>query len=235
MTRILIIGHGRMGQLVERHAAEHRCQVAGVIRRGDLISAAAHADVAIDFSTAEAVASNLVACADAGINVVIGTTGWQAREAELRRLAATYQMGVLASANFAVGLHIFRIAVARAAAQFAAQPSYDAWINDVHHVHKKDAPSGTALLLKDTMTRAGYARDIAVTSERVGEVPGTHTVGFDGPADTVTFTHTVRDRAVFAHGALDAARWLHGRRGWFSMDDLLEARSSWHSAIRGPE
>ena len=235
MTRILIIGHGRMGQLVEKHAAEHRCQVAGIIRRGDLISPASYADVAIDFSTADAVASNLVALADAGINVVIGTTGWQAREAELRRVAATYRIGVLASANFAVGLHIFRRTVARAAAQFAMQPSYGAWINDVHHVHKKDAPSGTALLLKDAMTRAGYAREITVTSERVGEVPGTHTVGFDGPADSVTFTHTVRDRAVFAHGALDAARWLHGRRGWFSMDDLLEARSSWHSAIRGPE
>ena len=235
MTRILIIGHGRMGRLVEAHAAEHRCHVAGIIRRGDAISRASYADVAVDFSTADAVASNLVALGHAGINVVIGTTGWQAHEAELRRVAATYRIGVLASANFAVGLHIFRRAVQGAAEQFAAQPAYRAWINDVHHAHKKDAPSGTALLLKDTMTRAGYARDIAVTSERVGEVPGTHTVGFEGPADSVTFTHTVRDRAVFAHGALDAARWLHGRRGWFSMDDLLEARSSWHSAIRGPE
>jgi len=221
MKRILIVGHGRMGQLVEKHAPEHRCEVAGIIKRGDAISAAVHADVAIDFSTGAAAASNLVALGNAGISVVIGTTGWAVPEAELRRLADTFRIGVLASANFDVGLHVFRRSVAMAAQQFEAQPTYRAWIHEVHHVHKKDAPSGTALLLKDTMTRAGYSREIGVTSERVGEVPGTHTVGFDGPADNVTFTHTVRDRAVFAHGALAAAAWLKGRRGWFSMSDMF--------------
>lgn len=224
MTRILVVGHGRMGQLVEKLAGDHRCEVAGIVNRGDAITAATRADVAIDFSTGAATASNLVALGNAGISVVIGTTGWNVPEAELKRLAGTFQIGVLASANFAVGLHVFRGAVATAASQFAEQSAYRAWIHEVHHVHKKDAPSGTALLLKNAMAGAGYARDIEVTSERVGEVPGTHTVGFDGPADTVTLTHTVRDRAVFAHGALDVARWLHGRRGWFSMSDFLEAR-----------
>lgn len=224
MTRLLIVGHGRMGQLVERLAGDHRCQVAGIINRGDAITPATRADVAIDFSTGAAAGSNLVALGNAGISVVIGTTGWNVPEAELRRLAETFHIGVCASANFAVGLHVFRRAVAGAAAEFAEQPDYRAWIHEVHHIHKKDAPSGTALLLKDTMTRAGYVRDITVTSDRVGEVPGTHTVGFDGPADNVTFTHSVRDRAVFAHGALEVARWLQGRRGWFSMDDFLEAR-----------
>lgn len=235
MTRILVVGHGRMGKLVEQFAGEHRCLVAGIVHRGDAITAATRADVAIDFSTGAAAASNLVALGNAGISVVIGTTGWNVPEEELRRLAATFQIGVLASANFAVGLHLFRQAVARSASQFAAQPGYHASIHEVHHVHKKDAPSGTALLLQDTMTRAGYSRDIDVTSERVGEVPGTHTVTFDGPADSVSFTHTVRDRAVFAHGALDVARWLHGRRGWFSMDDFLEAASTWQHVQTGPE
>jgi 4-hydroxy-tetrahydrodipicolinate reductase len=235
MTRVLIVGHGRMGQLVEQLAGQHRCEIAGIVKRGDPISAASRADVAIDFSTGAAAASNLVALGNAGISVVIGTTGWNVPEAELQRLANTFQIGVLASANFAVGLHVFRQAVAKAASQFAEQSAYSAAIHEVHHIHKKDAPSGTALLLKDTMTRAGYAGDIAVTSERVGEVPGTHTVTFTGPADTVTFTHTVRDRAVFAHGALDVARWLHGRRGWFSMSDFLEARATWQHALRGPE
>src|SRR4029079_18133363 len=109
-------------------------------------------------------------------------TGWNVPESDLRRLAETFRIGVLASANFDVGLHIFRQAVAKAAEQCAEQPEYRGGIHEVHHVHKKDAPSGTALLLKDTMTRAGFSREIAVTSERVGEVPGTHTVGFDGPA-----------------------------------------------------
>lgn len=213
-----------MGALVEQLAGEHGCEVAGIIRRGDVVTAATRADVAIDFSTGAAAASNLVALGNAGISVVIGTTGWNVPESELQRLAATFQIGVLASANFAVGLHVFRHAVETAAAELAAQSAYRGWVHEVHHVHKKDAPSGTALLLKDAMTRAGYSRDIEVTSERVGDVPGTHTVGFDGPADTLTFTHTVRDRAVFAHGALDVARWLHGRRGWFSMNHFLEAR-----------
>jgi len=235
MTRVLIIGHGRMGKLVEELAPQHRCQVAGIIRRGDAITNTARADVAIDFSTGAAAASNLVALGNAGISVVIGTTGWNVPESELRRLAETFRIGVLASANFDVGLHIFREAVAKAASQFAEQPDYRAWIHEVHHIHKKDAPSGTALLLKDTIVRAGYAREIAVTSERVGEVPGTHTVGFDGKADNVTFTHTVRDRAVFAHGALDVARWLQGRRGWFSMNDFLEARPTWRHVLTGPE
>lgn len=235
MTRVLIVGHGRMGQLVEQLAGQHRCEIAGIVKRGDLITAATRPDVAIDFSTGAAAASNLVALGNAGISVVIGTTGWNVPQAELQRLATTFQIGVLASANFAVGLHVFRQAVAKAASQFAEQPSYCASIHEVHHIHKKDAPSGTALLLKDTMTRAGYARDIEVTSERVGDVPGTHTVSFVGPADHVTFTHTVRDRAVFARGALDAARWLHGRRGWFSMDDFLEAGSTWRHVLTGPE
>jgi 4-hydroxy-tetrahydrodipicolinate reductase len=235
MTRVLIIGYGRMGQLVEQLAPQHRCQVAGIIRRGDAITAATHADVAIDFSTGAAAASNLVALGNAGISVVIGTTGWNVPESDLRRLAETFRIGVLASANFDVGLHIFRGAVAGAAAQFAEQPDYRAWIHEVHHIHKKDAPSGTALLLKDTIARAGFSREIPVTSERVGEVPGTHTVGFEGKADSVTFTHTVNDRAVFARGALDVARWLQGRRGWFSMNDFLEARPTWRHVLTGPE
>jgi len=235
MTRVLIVGHGRMGRLVEQFAGEHRCEVAGIIKRGDAITSATRADVAIDFSTGAAAASNLVAFGNAGISVVIGTTGWIVPEAELRRLSETFRIGVLASANFSIGLHVFKQSVANAASQFADQPGYRAWIHEVHHVHKKDAPSGTALLLKDTMVRAGYSREIDVTSERTGEVPGTHTVGFDGPADNVTFTHVVRDRAVFARGALDVARWLQGRRGWFSMNDFLEARPAWRHVLTGPE
>jgi 4-hydroxy-tetrahydrodipicolinate reductase len=96
-----------------------------------------------------------------------------------------------------------------------------AWIHEAHHSAKKDAPSGTALMLKAAMERAGYARPIDVSSARAGSIPGTHVVGFDGLADTVTLTHTVRDRAVFAHGALEAAKWLKGRSGWFGIGDMI--------------
>jgi 4-hydroxy-tetrahydrodipicolinate reductase len=225
-VRLLLIGHGRMGTLVERLAASYGCEIGGVvteesgeraIERGEF----GPLDVAIDFSLAEAVPANLVQLASRQLSVVIGATGWQAREAELRDIAVGAGIGVLASANFSVGMHIFQLAVASAAARFAAQRDYGAWIHETHHAAKKDAPSGTALMLKAGMEQAGYLRTIDVSSTRAGHAPGIHTVGFDGPSDAVTFTHEVRDRAVFARGALEAAKWLKGRRGWFTMKDML--------------
>ena len=221
MTRVLVIGHGRMGQLVAAHAAAHGCEIAAIVDVGQRIEdIATPVDVAIDFSAAEAVVPNLRALAASRTPVVIGVTGWAAHLAEARAIAEAAGLGVLVSANFSIGLHIFRAAVAAASRGFAAQ-AYGAWVHEAHHIHKKDAPSGTALVLRDAMVAAGYDRAIDMSSTRAGEIPGTHTVGFDGAADTVTLTHTVRDRAVFAHGALEAAKWLVGRRGWFGMDDFI--------------
>ena len=224
MTRILIIGHGRMGRLVEQFAAEHQCEVAGIVDIGQSIDPSLAFDVAIDFSTAGAVPGNVGALAAAGRNVVIGTTGWQVHDADMRAIAAQHNIGVLASANFSLGLNAFLLVVAEAAQRFAPHSDYGAWIHEAHHIKKVDAPSGTALLLQSAMVKAGYAGAIDISSTRAGSIPGTHTVGFDGPADSITLTHTVRDRGVFAHGALEAARWLQGRRGWFSMQDVLGAQ-----------
>src|SRR5262249_26238798 len=151
----------------------------------------------------------------------VGTTGWQAHEAQLRDTATKAGIGVLASANFSIGMNIFKAAVEEAARRFAGQADVGAWIHECHHSAKKDAPAGTALMLKAAMERAKYGRHIDVSSTRAGSIPGTHVVGFDGLADTVTLTHTVRDRAVFAHGALEAAKWLKGRTGWFTIDDMI--------------
>jgi 4-hydroxy-tetrahydrodipicolinate reductase len=210
-----------MGQLVAQHATEHDCVVAGIVDVDQSISDAPACDVAIDFSMAEAVPGNVATLARMGRNVVIGTTGWQAHEAAVRGIAAEHNIGVLASANFSLGLNAFLLVVEEAARRFAAHDDYGAWIHEAHHIKKKDAPSGTALLLQAGMARAGFTRAIDMSSARAGSIPGTHTVGFDGPADTVTLTHTVRDRAVFAHGALEAAKWLTGKRGWYSMQDVL--------------
>ena len=106
-------------------------------------------------------------------------------------------------------------------ALFARYDDFGSWIHEGHHAAKQDAPSGTALALRNAMQGAGYARDIDMSSTRAGRMPGMHTVGYDGPFDTVTLTHTARDRATFARGALEAARWVSGRRGWFSMRDVL--------------
>jgi 4-hydroxy-tetrahydrodipicolinate reductase len=119
-------------------------------------------------------------------------------------------------------MQIFQRSVETAAQKFADREDVGAWIHERHHAAKKDAPSGTALMLKTAMEAAGYRRHIDVSSARAGSAPGVHTVGFDGPSDTVILTHEVRDRAVFARGALEAAKWLNGRQGWFSMRDVIE-------------
>jgi len=228
MTRVLLLGHGRMGRLVESLASEFDCEVVQVVTSvgGAMVIEALDqpVDVAIDFTTPDAVLANVVALGRRGINVVIGTTGWQAVESDVRASVEQSGIGALAASNFSIGLHVFRRAVAAAAAGFAADPHIGAWIHEAHHIHKKDAPSGTALTLRDTITRAGYLRAVDVSSTRAGALPGTHTVGFDGPSETVTLTHTVRDRAVFARGALDVARWMVGRRGWLTMDDFIIGR-----------
>jgi 4-hydroxy-tetrahydrodipicolinate reductase len=155
------------------------------------------------------------------LSVVIGTTGWSAHEHELRALAERAGIGVVAAANFSIGVNIFQLVVAEAARLLQDHEEYGAWIHEAHHSAKRDAPSGTALLLRDAMAAASYGRPIDVSSTRAGAIPGMHTVGFDGPSDTIELTHTARDRRGFASGALLAARWIQGRTGWFTMKDVL--------------
>jgi 4-hydroxy-tetrahydrodipicolinate reductase len=224
--RVLLLGHGRMGQLVESLAPSYGATIAGVIneRSGDRAIADARygeVDVAIDFTLADAVIKNLPQLAERKINVVIGTTGWQAHEPSMRAIAEQAGIGVLAASNFSLGMNVFQLAVEEASRHLAKHAEFGAWIHEAHHVMKKDAPSGTAITIKSGIERAGYARPIDVSSTRAGSIPGTHTVGFDGPSETLEFTHTVRDRAVFARGALTAAQWLVGKQGWFSIRDLL--------------
>ena len=224
--RILLLGHGRMGQLVESLAPEYGGAIAGVIDEHSGASAIADGtygavDVAIDFTLADAVVKNLPQLAARKINVVIGTTGWQQQEAAMRAIAKDAGIGVLASPNFSLGVNIFQLAVEEASRHLANHAEFGAWLHESHHIMKKDAPSGTALAIKRGMEHAGFQRPIDMSSTRVGAVPGTHTVGFDGPSETIEFTHTVRDRAVFARGALTAAKWLVGKRGWFSVRDVL--------------
>lgn len=230
MTRLLLIGHGKMGRMVEALAPEYGFDVAGFVDPAAGTDGADSprwdgVDVAIDFSTAEAVPANVAALARRGIDVVLGTTGWSAREADLRRAVEAAGVGVVAAPNFSLGVVLFEAIVASAAKLFAAQAEFGAFIHETHHAAKKDAPSGTALLLRRAMLDAGFPRPIDVASSRAGFVPGTHVVGFDGPAETITLTHAARDRTAFARGALTAAQWIRGRRGWFTMKDVLGVQS----------
>ena len=226
--RILLVGHGKMGRLVERLAGQYGCEVAGIVdpespshsrpiddRRWDGV------DVAVDFTAPDAVMVNVPALARRRINVVLGTTGWQQQETTLRRVIADTGIGIVAAPNFSTGVVLFEAIVARAARLLAAHDDFGAFLHEGHHVMKKDAPSGTAVLLKHAMENAGYARPIDVSSTRAGHIPGTHTIGFDGPSESITLSHTARDRGAFASGALLAARWVQGKQGWFTMRDVL--------------
>ena len=228
MMRIVLVGYGKMGRLVGDLAAEYGCEVAGVIDPLSPSHAAgvdderwSGVDVAIDFTSPDAVMANVPALASRGINVVLGTTGWQRHEAALRQAIADAGTGIVAAPNFSTGVVLFEAIVAQAARLFAPQDGYGAWLHEAHHVMKKDAPSGTALMLKRSMEEAGFARPVDVSSARAGYIPGTHTIGFDGPSESITLTHTARDRGAFARGALTAARWVQDKRGWFTMHDVL--------------
>ena len=229
--QLLLVGYGKMGRMVESLAGEYGCTVAGVIdpqlpagQDGPDADRWRNVDVAIDFSTPDSVARNVPVLVNRGISVVIGTTGWQKDEPAIRAALARADAAVVAAPNFSTGVLVFEAIVARAAALVGAQRDFGAWLHETHHAMKKDAPSGTALSLKKTMEQAGYPRPIDVSSTRAGFVPGTHTVGFDGPAETITLTHAARDRSAFARGALTAATWVRGKRGWFTMHDVLGLR-----------
>ena len=218
--KLLLVGYGKMGRLIEELAPSHGCEVVGRI---DVGTGDWHtpADVSVDFSTADALRANFARYVERGLPAVIGTTGWSTYEAELRGQAERAGLGVVAAANFSIGVNLFQLLVVEAARLFEGQAEYGAWIHEAHHAAKRDAPSGTALLLRDTMTGASFSRPIDMSSTRAGSIPGIHTVGFDGPSDTIELTHTARDRRGFAAGALVAAKWIHGRRGWYTMADVL--------------
>jgi 4-hydroxy-tetrahydrodipicolinate reductase len=220
-VRLLIVGYGKMGRLVEELASSHGLEVGGIVDL-DKDDWSAPADVAVDFSTADALRGNFARYIQRSLPVVVGTTGWTEHAAHLRAQAEAAGLGVVASANFSLGVNLFQLMAAEAARLMRPYGQYGAWIHEAHHATKRDAPSGTALLLRDAMTAAGYDRDIDISSTRAGTIPGTHTVGFDGVSDTIELTHTARDRRGFAIGALIAAKWLVGRRGWFTMKDVLK-------------
>ncbi|MEQ1731770.1 MAG: dihydrodipicolinate reductase C-terminal domain-containing protein [Vicinamibacterales bacterium] len=219
--KLLIVGYGKMGRLVDQLAIDQGHTIAGRVDAGEGDWATA-ADVAIDFTTAEALRANFPRYLERKLPVVIGTTGWADQAAEYRRAAEQAGLGVVASANFSIGVNLFQALVAEAARLMTSQGQYGAWIHEAHHAAKRDAPSGTALLLRDAMVAAGFPKAIDLSSTRAGAIPGTHTVGFDSASDTIELTHTARDRQGFAAGAVLAAQFVIGRRGWFSMADVLK-------------
>jgi 4-hydroxy-tetrahydrodipicolinate reductase len=226
--KIALIGHGAMGRLIETLAKEAGDEIAVVIdeRRGssspeELASELRNADVAIDFTVASAVRRNVEACIRAGVPLVEGTTGWNEQKDDILFLLRAREGAFVYGANFSIGVNLFYRVVDNAAELFAKFADYEAFIEERHHSRKKDVPSGTALKLKDIVSRH-ISEDFSVSSTRAGNIPGTHTVGFDGLADQVTLTHTARSREGFASGALLAARWIVGKRGIYEFIDVID-------------
>src|SRR5688500_13177743 len=217
-----------MGQLVERHAQASGSEIGAVITSQNAGSAkeiadriAGH-DVAIDFSTGAAVLTHVEACGLAGVPLVEGTTGWKEEEAEARRVITEHDGALVYGANFSVGVNVFYRIVANAASLLAAVEGYASFIEEAHHDRKRDAPSGTALRLREMMAKATRDREIPIASTRAGHIPGTHRVGFDSAADQIMLTHMARSREGFAAGALVAAKWIVGRKGVYEFSEVIE-------------
>jgi 4-hydroxy-tetrahydrodipicolinate reductase len=225
---LAIVGYGKMGKLIERLAPEYgfevRARFSGCDNPGG--QGLSHetlrgTDVAVEFTTPVAAPVNIQRLAVLGVNSVVGTTGWFEQLPVAREAVTHAKAGLVWAANFSVGVNLFMQTVAHAAALFAKHAEYEAWGWEIHHSAKKDAPSGTLKKLAEEMRAAGYSRPVHLSSNRAGATPGTHEMGFDCAADTITLRHTARSREGFARGALQAARWIAGRRGSYEFSEIL--------------
>jgi 4-hydroxy-tetrahydrodipicolinate reductase len=240
---IALIGYGKMGKEIERLAKERGITVSKVFdidnNTGSLgltKEALKGVDVCVEFSTPATVVDNIEAVAECGKNIVVGATGWYDRLEEVKKIVKEKKIGFLYCANFSLGLNIFTHILAQAAHIFDKYTEYDAAISEVHHRGKADSPSGTALMLGSTILHAMKRKSeicgdtvhgqikpnqLHISSTRVGHVTGTHAVTFDSEADSIQFVHTAKSRAGFALGALVAAEWLKGKKGIYTMRDVI--------------
>jgi 4-hydroxy-tetrahydrodipicolinate reductase len=226
--KIAIVGYGKMGRMIEGVATSRGHEVIARFdidnnRDGEGLTAEnlEGVDVAIEFSTPETAVENLRRLIGLRIPAVVGTTGWYARLDEIKQLAANHNSTLAYGANFSIGMNLFFRIVREAAALFERQSQYDPFLFEAHHKFKKDAPSGTALLIAKLMRESYGERAPEAVALRAGHIPGTHEVGFDSEADTITLTHTSRSREGFAAGAVLAAEKIIGKQGVYEFSELL--------------
>jgi 4-hydroxy-tetrahydrodipicolinate reductase len=226
--RIALTGYGKMGHLVERVATERGHEIA--LRLDEFNNANCEGitadnfravDVAIDFSIPAAAVGNIERIAALGVNMVVGTTGWQEQMRHVRDVVEKAGVGLVWSPNYSVGVNAFLRIVGEAARLLSGVPEYEAWAWEIHHSTKRDAPSGTLLRLVEEMRRAGFVGRVDVGSNRAGAIAGTHEIGFDSPADTITLRHTARSREGFALGAVKAAEWVRDKKGFHEFGAIL--------------
>ena len=228
--KIALIGYGKMGRMIEEVARSRGFEIAERFEvdrplRSDRATRCALQDVEVlvDFSVPQAVLKNIQACVDLSIPLVEGTTGWHQHVDKARDMILKSDGGMVYASNFSLGIHLFYKMVEYAGEIFKSFDMYDPFIEESHHKMKKDAPSGTALVLKNILEKKYKKREIPVTSVRAGYIPGKHAVSFDSTVDTVCLEHTTRTREGFAEGALLAVQWIAGRRGFYEFQEVLEA------------
>lgn len=225
--RIALIGYGKMGHMVRALAEERGHELPVIIGKAHEHMAAERfpetlrmADLAIDFSSAWAVRRNVEACMLADIPIVEGTTGWNDEVSDIKYLVEKSEGAMVFGANFSIGVNLFYKIAEYAAELFSKFPEYEAFIEEQHHSRKKDAPSGTALKLKQVVEQFVPIGDIPAT--RAGNIPGTHRFGFDGKADQMLIEHTARSREGFALGAILAAEWVVGKKGFHEFTEIID-------------
>lgn len=231
-----LFGYGKMGKAIEQIAEQQGIEIVWRMRSGDqpTLEQLRQADVAIEFTRPEAAFDNVMLCLQAGVPVVSGTTGWRDRLPEAQAFCLEYGGALLWASNFSVGVHLFFALNRRLAQLMSARPEYSASLTETHHIHKLDAPSGTALtlvneLIENAERYAGWSLDPAVpasgevpiTAIREGEVPGTHLVRWQSAVDEISIEHKAYSRAGFAAGSVLAAQWLVDKKGVFGMGDVL--------------
>jgi 4-hydroxy-tetrahydrodipicolinate reductase len=224
--KLAMIGYGAMGKLVHKLSEERGHEVVAVIDEAasslsDLAEKLKPADVAIDFSTAEAVRRNVESCLLARVALVEGTTGWNAELTSIEEMVRREGGSMVYGANFSIGVNLFYRIADHAAELLAKFPEYETFIEEQHHSRKKDAPSGTALKLRDVVAKH-FPNEFSIAATRAGNIPGTHRVGFDGPADQILLQHTARSREGFAGGSIMAAEWLVGKTGFYEFSDVID-------------
>jgi len=235
--KIALIGYGKMGKAIEAiatakgHEIVHRIDMNSthLLEKAEL----SKADVAIEFTTPETAYSNIIKCFEANVPVVCGTTGWLEKLPEIKAQCLEKHQGFLYASNFSVGVNIFFEINKRLAELMASQPQYDIKMEEIHHTQKKDAPSGTAIslaeqILEKVSRKTGWVNEasskaeaLSILSRRIDPAPGTHSITYTSEIDDITITHTAHSREGFAAGAVIAAEWLDGKKGIFTMKDVL--------------
>ena len=234
--RIALIGYGKMGKAIEEIAVQKGHEIVLKIGQSTLADLTtenlATCDIAIEFTNPHSALINIKKCLDNGVPVVCGTTGWTAKLEEMKMYCAGKNGGFIYASNFSIGVNIFFELNKKLADLMSGHPEYDVSIDEIHHTQKKDAPSGTAITLAEQVLKSiarkkkwsdqpGDPSDLLITSQRIDPAPGTHHVRYTSPIDDIEIIHTAHNRKGFAAGAVLAAEFLAGKKGFYTMKDVL--------------